>query len=175
MPILQPNRKKNSNKEECAETGFTSIKHEYQKTPFYTFINGEKTITTLYNHKNRYNNDRDIEIFTRMPQGANSLHESISDIMPYKSRNGIFKDKYYKLKSDDVCKTITSHMKYDCNMYIHPTQARGLSPRESARIQTFPDDFYGPQNSWYKQIGNAVPVKLAQVIGEEIIKYLWII
>ena len=174
LPILQPNRKKNSNKEECDETGFTSIKHEYQKTPFYTFINGEKTITTLYNHKNRYNNDRDIEIFTRMPQGANSLHESISDIMPYKSRNGIFKDKYYKLKSEDVCKTITSHMKYDCNMYIHPTQARGLSPRESARIQTFPDDFvfYGPQNSWYKQIGNAVPVKLAQVIGEEIIKYL---
>ncbi len=44
LPILQPNRKKNSNKEECAETGFTSIKHEYQKTPFYTFINGEKTI-----------------------------------------------------------------------------------------------------------------------------------
>ena len=102
------------------------------------------------------------------------MHESIADIMPYKSRNGIFKDKYFKLRFDDVCKTITSHMKFDCNMYIHPTQARGLSPREAARIQTFPDDFvfYGPQNSWYKQIGNAVPVKLAQVIGEEVIKYL---
>ena len=175
LPVLQPNRVKNNNKEECAETGFTCVDYEYKITPFYTFINDTKEIKVLHNHKNRYNNDRDIEIFSRLPQGANSLHESIADIMPYKSRNGIFKDKYYKLKCDDVCKTITSHMKYDCNMYIHPTQARGLSPREAARIQTFPDDFvfYGPQNSWYKQIGNAVPVKLAQVIGEEVIKHLW--
>lgn len=174
LPKLEPNRTKNNNKIECKETGFTCTEHLYTKTPFYTFINENKEVEFLYNHKNRFNNDRDIEIFARLPQGGNSLHESIRDIMPYKSRNNIFKDKYYKLKTDDVCKTITSHMKFDCNMYIHPTQARGLSPREAARIQTFPDDFifYGPQNSWYKQIGNAVPVKLAQIIGEEVIKYL---
>lgn len=174
LPQLEPNRIKNNNKSECAGTGYTRIEYSYAATPFYSFINGERKIDYLYNHKNRYNNDRDIEIFTRLPQGANSLHECIADIMPYKSRNGIFKDKYFKLRFNDVCKTITSHMRFDCNMYIHPTQARGLSPREAARIQTFPDDFvfFGPQNSWYKQIGNAVPVKLAQVIGEEIIKYL---
>ena len=174
LPQLKPNRIKNNNKIECAETGYTRVEHSYTNTPFYSFINGERKIDVLYNHKNRYNNDRDIEIYSRLPQGANSLHESIADIMPYKSRNGIFKDKYFKLRFDDACKTITSHMKFDCNMYIHPSQSRGLSPREAARIQTFPDDFvfYGPQNSWYKQIGNAVPVKLAQVIGEEVIKYL---
>lgn len=174
LPQLEPKRTKNNNKLECVETGYTRIEYAYTVTPFYSFINNNRKIDFLYNHKNRYNNDRDIEIFSRLPQGANSLHESISDIMPYKSRNSIFKDKYFKLSFNDVCKTITSHMKFDCNMYIHPTQARGLSPREAARIQTFPDDFvfYGPQNSWYKQIGNAVPVKLAQVIGEEIIKYL---
>ncbi|MBE5746499.1 MAG: DNA cytosine methyltransferase [Clostridiales bacterium] len=174
LPVLEPNRIKNNNKIECKETGFTCTEHSYIKTSFYTFINGNKKIKFLHNHKNRFNNDRDIEIFARLPQGGNSLHESIKDIMPYKSRNNIFKDKYYKLKADDICKTITSHMKFDCNMYIHPTQARGLSPREAARIQTFPDDFifYGPQNSWYKQIGNAVPVKLAQIIGEEVMKYL---
>ena len=174
LPKLEPNRIKNNNRVELKETGFTCTEYSYTKTPFYTFINENKEIEFLYNHKNRYNNDRDIEIFVRLPQGGNSMHESIKDIMPYESRNNIFKDKYYKLKSDDVCKTITSHMKFDCNMYIHPTQARGLSPREAARIQTFPDDFifYGPQNSWYKQIGNAVPVKLAQIIGEEVIKYL---
>lgn len=174
LPLLEPNRIKNNNKIECTGTGYTCIEYSYAATPFYSFINGDRKIDYLYNHKNRYNNDRDIEIFSRLPQGANSLHESIADIMPYKSRNGIFKDKYFKLRFDVVCKTITSHMKFDCNMYIHPTQARGLSPREAARIQTFPDDFvfYGPQNSWYKQIGNAVPVKLAQVIGEEVIKYL---
>ena len=174
LTSLEPNRAKNSNKIEVAETGYTCVEYSYTTTPFYSFINGNKKIEYLYNHKNRYNNDRDIEIFSRLPQGANSLHESIADIMPYKSRSDIFKDKYFKLRYDDVCKTITSHMKFDCNMYIHPTQARGLSPREAARIQTFPDDFvfYGPQNSWYKQIGNAVPVKMAQIIGEEIIKYL---
>ena len=131
-------------------------------------------ITKLYNHKNRYNNQRDIEIFRRLPQGANSLHESIADIMPYKRRNNVFKDKYFKLAEDQICKTITAHMKFDCNMYIHPWEARGLSPREAARIQTFPDDyiFTGAQNQWYAQIGNAVPVKLAKVIGEAIMKFI---
>lgn len=174
LPELKPNRKKNNTKEENDEVGYFKKTYNYQTTKFYSFINGDKNIEYLYNHKNRYNNDRDIEIFRRLPQGANSLHPSIEDIMPYKNRNEIFKDKYFKLKYDDVCKTITSHMRFDCNMYIHPTQARGLSPREAARVQTFPDDFvfYGPQNSWYKQIGNAVPVKMAKVIGEEVKKYL---
>lgn len=65
-------------------------------------------------------------------------------------------------------------MKYDCNMYIHPWYSRGLSPREAARIQTFPDDFvfYGAQNMWYAQIGNAVPVKLAYAIGTAIVSFL---
>lgn len=174
LPELKPNRSKNKTAIENDDIGFFERSFNYKKTPFYLLINGDKELKTLYNHKNRYNNDRDIEIFGRLPQGANSLHSSIQDIMPYKSRNDIFKDKYFKLKYDDVCKTITSHMKFDCNMYIHPTQARGLSPREAARVQTFPDDFvlYGPQNSWYKQIGNAVPVKLAKTIGEEIAEYL---
>ena len=88
--------------------------------------------------------------------------------------NKIFKDKYFKLEPDKVCKTITAHMKFDCNMYIHPWYSRGLTAREAARIQTFPDDFifYGPQNSWYGQVGNAVPVKLAYAIGKGLIKYL---
>ncbi len=174
LPELKPNRMKNSNKIENDDVGYFVRDYEYDVNDYYRFINGNRVITKIYNHKNRYNNDRDIEIYTRLPQGANSLHSSIADIMPYKSRNHLFKDKYYKLKEDEVCKTITSHMKFDCNMYIHPTQPRGLSPREAARIQTFPDDFvfYGPQNDWYKQIGNAVPVKMAEAIGREVIGYL---
>ncbi len=174
LPELKPNRLKNNSATENDEIGWFKRQYIYSKTPFYLFINGDRDIGLLYNHKNRYNNDRDIEIYSRMPQGANSLDPSIADIMPYKGRLDIFKDKYFKLNGAEVCKTITSHMRFDCNMYIHPTQSRGLSPREAARIQTFPDDyiFYGPQNSWYKQIGNAVPVKLAQAIGEEVIKFL---
>ena len=174
LPELASKEDKGRTDIENSISGFTVRDFEYPKTEFYKFINGKRHIGKLYNHKNRYNNSRDIEIFRRLPQGGNSLHPCIADIMPYTRRNGIFKDKYYKLEENKICKTITSHMKYDCNMYIHPWQARGLSPREAARIQTFPDDYVltGPQNSWYAQVGNAVPVKLAKVIGEAIMKFL---
>lgn len=174
LPELKSKKEKGAIGVEDPESGFTKVEFNYPKTEFYKFINGDREIEFLYNHKNRYNNPRDIEIFSRLPEGGNSLHESIKDIMPYKSRNNIFKDKYFKLEGSKICKTITSHMKFDCNMYIHPSQARGLSPREAARIQTFPDDyiFTGSQNIWYAQIGNAVPVKLAEVIGNAIMKFL---
>ncbi len=174
LPPLEPKRGKGAKNVENAESGFTERDFAYKKTAFYHFINGDKRIQKLYNHKNRYNNDRDIEIYRRLPQGANSLHPSIEDIMPYKGRKDIFKDKYFKLDENQICKTITSHMRFDCNMYIHPWEARGLSPREAARIQTFPDDYIltGAQNLWYAQVGNAVPVKLAKAIGEGIMHFL---
>ena len=174
LPHLEPRKQKGAKDIENDESGYTERDFEYIKNGFYNFINDGREIHKLYNHKNRYNNPRDLEIYRRLPQGANSLHESIADIMPYKRRNDIFKDKYYKLDENQICKTITSHMKFDCNMYIHPWEARGLSPREAARIQTFPDDYYftGAQNMWYAQIGNAVPVKLAKAIGDGIMKFL---
>lgn len=174
LPHLESKKEKGAKGVENIESGYTEREFEYEQNDFYHFINDGRQITKLYNHKNRYNNERDIEIFRRLPQGANSLHKSISDIMPYKRRNSIFKDKYFKLDETQICKTITSHMKYDCNMYIHPWEARGLSPREAARIQTFPDDYIltGSQNMWYAQVGNAVPVKLAKAIGLGIMKFL---
>ena len=174
LPHLDSIKEKGQSGIEDIRSGLTERDFEYPQTDFYKFINGKRVITKLYNHKNRYNNERDIEIYRRLPQGANSLHESIADIMPYKRRNEIFKDKYFKLDESQICKTITSHMKFDCNMYIHPWEARGLSPREAARIQTFPDDYVitGAQNMWYAQVGNAVPVKLAKAIGDGIMKFI---
>ncbi len=174
LPHLESKKEKGQSGIEDIHSGLTERDFEYPQTDFYKFINGERVITKLYNHKNRYNNERDIEIYRRLPQGANSLHESIADIMPYKRRNEIFKDKYFKLDESQICKTITSHMKFDCNMYIHPWEARGLSPREAARIQTFPDDYVitGSQNMWYAQVGNAVPVKLAKAIGDGIMTFV---
>ena len=173
LPHLE-SRKRIGKNEENERSGFTVRQFVYPETEFYHFINGYRHIDKLYNHKNRYNNPRDIEIYRRLPQGANSLHDSIADIMPYSRRNNIFKDKYFKLDETQICKTITSHMKFDCNMYIHPWEARGLSPREAARIQTFPDDYVltGAQNLWYAQVGNAVPVKLARAIGMGIMKFI---
>jgi DNA (cytosine-5)-methyltransferase 1 len=174
LPILEPKRQKNNKGLENENIGFKFRLNGFDQNNFINEINNHKNIDYLANHTNRYNNDRDIEIFGRLPQGANSLHKSIKEIMPYASRNHMFKDKYFKLNETEVSKTITSHMKMDCNMYIHPNQPRGLSPREASRIQTFPDDFIfmGANNTWYAQIGNAVPVKLAEVIGNQIAKHL---
>ena len=56
----------------------------------------------------------------------------------------------------------------------HPTETRPLTVRESARIQTFPDDweFTGAKGQAYKQIGNAVPVNLAWSIGRSVVDFL---
>lgn len=121
----------------------------------------------LFNHQARYNNDRDIEIYRRLNQGDRSDDPKIKDIMPYINRSHIFKDKYYKLKYNDICKTITAHMKFDCNMYIHPIESRGLTPREAARVQSYPDEyiFKGSFTKTYMQVGNSVPPLMGRGIA----------
>jgi len=152
------------------------IDHDYiqKQNEYINCINQGKEYPLILNHKARYNNDRDIEIFRRMTPGDKSTDPKIADIMPYASRNDIFKDKYYKLEPDKVCKTITAHMKYDCNMYIHPTQARGLTPREAARVQSYPDDYFfrGAYTKTYMQIGNSVPPLLGRAIAQILKKYM---
>jgi DNA (cytosine-5)-methyltransferase 1 len=61
---------------------------------------------------------------------------------------------------------------YRKNMLIHPSQNRGLSVREAARLQSFPDRFVfkGPLMHVQQQIGNAVPPLLAKAIFDKIIK-----
>lgn len=59
-------------------------------------------------------------------------------------------------------------------MYYHPTEDRYLTPREAASLQSFPleFEFYGSITSVWRQIGNAVPVKLAEAIGCSLIEAL---
>ncbi len=82
-------------------------------------------------------------------------------------RSDAFTDKYKRLAWSELSRTITAHIAKDGYWYIHPDQHRTLSIREAARIQTFPDcfRFAGSQTHRYRQIGNAVPVLLAQAIG----------
>ena len=56
----------------------------------------------------------------------------------------------------------------------HPVETRPFQIRESARLQTFPDDwqFTGSLNAQYKQIGNAVPVNFAHILGKSLIRLL---
>ncbi|MBI5538932.1 MAG: DNA cytosine methyltransferase [Bacteroidia bacterium] len=173
LPIIGTNPIKLNTENDSKFHGFTIKKQNVKQNKYLKGINNNTEIDYLFNHKSRYNNSNDLEIFQLLPEGENSLHKSIQHLNNYTNRNHIFKDKYYKLKRDEVSKTITSHMKYDCHMYIHPEQPRGLSPREAARLQTFPDSYFfrGTLNDWYKQIGNAVPVKLSEIISKELMKY----
>lgn len=137
-------------------------------------INSGRKLPYVFNHKARYCSDVNYEIFKRLEQGEDATNPKIADIMPYAHRNGIFKDKYFKLYADKPCRTITAHMKMDCLSHIHPYQVRSLTPREAARVQSFPDDylFLGAYLKTYMQIGNAVPVLMAKQIATIIKKYI---
>lgn len=168
LPSLKAKTVKNNTGLECKESGYTITSCEMDTNEYIDLINEDIFSKLLFNHKARYNNPRDIEIFSRLNQGDNSADPKIADIMPYKRREKIFKDKYFKLEIGRPCKTITAHMKYDCNMYIHPLQARGLTPREAARVQSYPDDYYfrGAYTKTYMQVGNSVPPLLSRVIAK---------
>lgn len=141
---------------------------------YLTNLNSGRSLAYTFNHKARYCSDVNYEIFKRLGQGDDATNPKIADIMPYSRRNGIFKDKYFKLYADRPCRTITAHLKMDCLSHIHPYQIRSITPREAARVQSFPDDylFLGAYLKTYMQIGNAVPVLMAKQIANIIKKYI---
>jgi DNA (cytosine-5)-methyltransferase 1 len=175
LPVLEPSTHRNAPYHESDRTGYAITWHDLTGASDYVQkINRGRKHVIVFNHKARYNNDRDIMIFGKLGQGEDSLAPQIKDLMPYSSRNHVFKDKYFRLKAFEPCRTITAHMRWDCNSYIHPEQPRGLTAREAARVQGFPDDyvFTGTFQRLYQQIGNAVPPVLAHRIAGVILKHL---
>jgi len=79
-----------------------------------------------------------------------------------------------RLSIDEPSLTLTCAPAQKQTERCHPLETRPLEVREYARIQTFPDDwqFSGPLTAQYKQIGNAVPVNLADAIGRSIVRLL---
>ncbi|MCY4583987.1 MAG: DNA cytosine methyltransferase [Chloroflexi bacterium] len=80
-----------------------------------------------------------------------------------------FSDVYGRLRWDRPSPALTTRcISYSNGRYGHPDQDRALSVREAAALQTFPMDFvfHGSLNSTARQVGNAVPVLLAQRFGE---------
>jgi DNA (cytosine-5)-methyltransferase 1 len=79
-----------------------------------------------------------------------------------------------RLHMDEACLTLTTSPCQKQTERCHPTETRPLNVREYARIQTFPDSyvFEGSVGNQYKQIGNAVPVKLAEAMGKQIKQFL---
>lgn len=148
---------------------FEGNENEYLK-----LINENRLMPLVYNHKARYCSKLNYEIYKRMNPGDDATDPKIADIMPYVHRNDKFKDKYYRLYGDRPCRTITAHLRSDCHSHIHPYEDRAITPREAARVQSFPDDylFLGPYLKTYIQIGNAVPTMMARGIAKAILDCL---
>lgn len=79
-----------------------------------------------------------------------------------------------RMSWDEPCLTLTCSPAQKQTERCHPEETRPFTVREYARIQTFPDnwEFVGPLTSQYQQIGNAVPVNLAEEIGYTLVKAL---
>jgi DNA (cytosine-5)-methyltransferase 1 len=78
---------------------------------------------------------------------------------------------YRRLSYSQPSPTVVTSPVQKATMMCHPTKNRPLSVKEYARIQQFPDDwkFIGTIAAKYRQIGNAVPIGLAEAIGKAII------
>jgi DNA (cytosine-5)-methyltransferase 1 len=133
----------------------------------------------LFNHKARYHNQHDLKIYKALIQGKYLNHPqsklALQLICKDKNENLTgFYDKYFKLDENSTSKTIIAHLETDGNSYVHPRQNRSITPREAARIQSFPDWYFftGSLRNQFKQIGNAVPPKLASIIAKEFEKVL---
>lgn len=147
---------------------------------FFSFVrSGDK----LTHHTARPQMKTDIALFRGMlpgetakdlVDGDSNRKRKLAKLIKYDMSN--FTDKYKKHEWNKPCSTIFAHMKKDGNRFIHPDskQARTFTPREAARIQSFPDWFYfeGPMSKKFQQIGNAVPPLLARSIACSILNGL---
>ena len=101
-----------------------------------------------------------------------NLRESI--VPPYDP--GKFPNKWRKMEADAPSRTLLAHLGKDSYSHIHydSAQARTISVREAARLQSFPDGFIfcGTMNPAFQQIGNAVPPLLAKAIAETLLQQL---
>jgi DNA (cytosine-5)-methyltransferase 1 len=93
------------------------------------------------------------------------------DGRPSRSASG----SYGRVRSDRPAPTMTTRCTTPaCGSFIHPTLNRGISLREAAAFQTFPQDYtwYGTYGSVERQIGNAVPVWMAEELGKAVARLL---
>jgi DNA (cytosine-5)-methyltransferase 1 len=131
----------------------------------------------IINPVNQTYSTNKLKYFKKIPQGGCWINLPEVDQKTYlgKSFNsgGGKRGILRRLSYDKQSLTILCSPQQKQTERCHPTKDRPLTIRESARIQTFPDNylFHGSITSQYRQIGNAIPVQLAYVLSEAIYKY----
>lgn len=134
---------------------------------------GKPGVHPLMDHICRKHNPTDRERFKQMTQNKWTFVELLQN-MPHLQHDKprAFKDNYCVQWADKPSKTIIAHLSQDGTQFIHPNpkQARTFTVREAARLQSFPDDFVfkGSRSQKFKQIGNAVPVLMAEAIAKAV-------
>lgn len=141
-------------------------------------ISHKTPVSNISWHKPRYHNERDMKIFQMLAEDLKSGKCEFTDSKKlselYEKEVGSKSPihRYHVLRPDAPGTTIIAHLYKDGNRYIHydPEQARTITVREAARIQSFDDDFdfIGTQGHAYQMIGNAVPPKFAKCLGKAI-------
>ena len=140
----------------------------------------EPETSKVLNHYPRFHSNRDIETFRLLAEdlkSGNNLYVSVEALKElYTQRTGKVSavHKYFVLRPNEPSNTIPAHLYKDGLRHIHwdPEQARSLTVREAARLQTFDDDFefLGSMGDQYKMIGNAVPPIFASYLATDLEK-----
>lgn len=138
-------------------------------------------------HQARPNTTQDLDIYrivadTWNKKKARVIYTDLPERLRTHNNTSCFLDRFKVVAADLPCaQTVVAHISRDGHYFIHPDieQNRSLTPREAARIQTFPDNYYfesvtgKPSRTLaYKQIGNAVPVRLAFCIANALLQQL---
>ena len=148
-------------------SGEGDFEQDYKNKPLTEYQKERrKNSKILYNHKATTHNKVAIDRINELKPGGRRL-----DLKEGKNIKSVHSGAYGRMRWEDLSKTIITRFDTPSSgVYIHPEQARTITPREAARLQSFDDDFifYGNKSSVIKQIGNAVPPLLAYYLANVI-------
>lgn len=116
--------------------------------------------------------ERMVEVFKATPKNGGSRSQS-GRILPCHAEHDGHTDVYGRIDSRQPGPTMTTAcINPSKGRFVHPTKNHGITIREAARFQTFPDSFTfeGGLTAAGAQIGNAVPVLLGKVLLKEVVK-----
>lgn len=155
----------------CLAVGASQDVRPYKSEPKSEYArNMRGGLKKSANHLVTRNAPHIIDRYRHIPQGGN--WEDIPEHMMgnYADRSRCHTGIYRRLKETEPSVVIGNFRK---NMLVHPRQHRGLSVREAARLQSFPDsfEFKGSIGFQQQQVGNAVPPLLAKAVFERIMQH----